>query len=57
MTKLVTDQQKRSPSFLVTNVMLTNVGHGLSGNDKSGYLLSDNDKSGYRLSDNDKAGY
>ena len=47
MTKLVTDQQKMSPTFLVTNVMLTNVGYGLAEKDKSGYLLSDNDKSGY----------
>ena len=46
-----------SPTFLVTNVMLTNVGYGLSENDKSGYLLSYNNKSGYWLSDNDKAGY
>ena len=40
-----------------TNVMLTNVGYGLSENYKCSYLLSDNDKSGYWLSDNDKAGY
>ena len=47
MTKLVTHQQKMSPTFLVTNVMLTNVGYGLSENDKASYLLSDNDQAGY----------
>ena len=67
MTQLVTDQQKMSPTFLFTNVILTNVGYDLSendiasyclpGNDKAGYCLSDNDKAGYWLSGNDKAGY
>ena len=47
MTKLVTDQQKMSPTFLVTIVMLTNVRYGISENDKAGYWLSDNDKAGY----------
>ena len=47
MTKLVTHQQEMSQTFLVTNVMLTNVGYGLSENDKSGQFLSDNEKSGY----------
>ena len=57
MTQLVTDQKKMSPTFLFTNVILTNVGYDLSENDKAGYWLSDNDKAGYWLSDNEKAGY
>ena len=57
MTQLVTDQQKMSPTFLFTNVILTNGGYDLSENDIASYCLPGNDKAGYCLSDNDKAGY